>query len=160
MLNFCGIDRCLIDANGRIKFSPRVLDDFARSGNAVVLHCLPEGALAVYPEEVFLQMRKAKEDAAEKAASSVLFRRELRRFGAWSMAQSITGQGRITLPPEFREFSGIAASDTVVVVGVEIGVEIWNRDRWLKEQQYVMEHAREKGENEMISDLQRGEAEE
>ena len=67
MLSFCGTDRCLMDANGRIKFSPRVLEDFARSGSEVVLHCLPEGAVAVYPEKVYESMRNAEPNAAERA---------------------------------------------------------------------------------------------
>ena len=40
-----------------------------------------------------------------------------------------------------------------MVVGVEIGVEIWNCERWKAEQDCVMKHAIEKGENEMIGDL-------
>ena len=53
MIPFCGFDKCLLDANSRLKLSPRVLADFERRGGDIVLHCLPEGALAVYPEEVF-----------------------------------------------------------------------------------------------------------
>ena len=41
MVPFCGFDRCSLDANGRIKLSPRVLADFERSGADMVLHCLP-----------------------------------------------------------------------------------------------------------------------
>ena len=55
MLSFCGIDKCSVDANGRIKLSPRVIDDFAAHGGDVVLHCLPEGTIAVYPEAVYLE---------------------------------------------------------------------------------------------------------
>lgn len=153
MFAFNGIDKSLLDSNGRIKLSPRVLGDFARTGNNVVLHCLPEGAVAVYPEEVFLQMRNEKADAARKAANSLLFRRELRRFSAWSTQAVISPQGRITIPGEYREFAELAVSENVMVVGVEIGVEIWNCERWKAEQDCVMKHAIEKGENEMIGDL-------
>ena len=151
MLSFCGTDRCLMDANGRIKFSPRVLEDFARSGSEVVLHCLPEGAVAVYPEKVYESMRNAEPNAAERAGKSMLFRREQRRFGAWSMPYKISTQGRITIPPEYRDFAGLSAN--VIVVGVEIGVEIWDRARWMEEQKNIMEHAREKGERELADDL-------
>ena len=150
---FCGTDRCQMDANGRVKLSPRVLDDFARDGNEVVLHCLPEGAVAVYPEKVYDAMRGAKTDAAERAARSLVFRRELRRFGAWSMPQRISTQGRVTIPPEYRDFAGLTAAGGIVVVGVEIGIEIWDRVRWQEEQKNFMEHAREKGEREMADDL-------
>lgn len=153
MLSFCGMDRCLLDASGRVKLSPRVLEDFAHSGNEVVLHCLPEGAVAVYPENVYQKMRTAAADAAERAGQSMLFRRELRRFGAWSVSQRITQQGRITIPPEYRDFAGLKTGGNTVVVGVEIGIEIWDLERWKAEQMNCMEHARAKGETEMSADL-------
>ena len=83
----------------------------------------------------------------------MLFRRELRRFGAWSVSQRITPQGRLTIPPEYRDFAGLNTGGNVVVVGVEIGIEIWDRERWKTEQMNCMEHARAKGENEMSADL-------
>ena len=153
MLAFCGTDQCLMDANGRVKFSPRLLADFAKDGNDVVLHCLPEGAVAVYPEKVYEAMRRPEANAAERAAQSMVFRREQRRFGAWSVPQRISAQGRVTIPPEFRDFAGLSAAGSVVVVGVEIGVEIWDRARWQDEQKKLMEHAREKGERELNDDL-------
>ena len=156
MLAFCGLDRCSVDANGRIKLSPRVIEDFTRRGNDVVLHCLPEGAVAVYPEDIYLEMRRSVPDPAQRAAESMVFRRTLRRFGAWSQSEKISAQGRITLPAEYREHAGLVPGGEVMVVGNEIGVELWNRERWLKEQEMIMEHAREKGEREMESDLTTG----
>ena len=153
MLSFCGTDKCQMDANGRVKLSPHVLEDFARSGSDVVLHCLPEGAVAVYPEKVFEAMRHAESNAAERAGKSMVYRREQRRFGAWSCSQRISAQGRVTIPPEYREFAGLAAAGSIVVAGVEIGVEIWDAARWQEEQRKLMEHAREKGEQEMNDDL-------
>lgn len=156
MLAFCGLDRCSVDANGRIKLSPRVIEDFARRGSDVVLHCLPEGAVAVYPEDIYLAMRSAVPDPAKRAAESVVFRRSLRRFGAWSQSERISAQGRITLPAEYREHAGLVPGSDAMVIGNEIGVEIWSRERWLAEQQMILEHEREKGEREMESDLETG----
>ena len=153
MLAFCGIDQCQMDANGRVKLSPRLLEEFARNGSDVILHCLPEGAVAVYPEKVYLSMRRPEADAAQRAGQSMVFRREQRRFGAWSMPQRISAQGRITIPPEYRGFAGLSPAGGVAVVGVEIGIEIWDRTRWQEEQKKLMEHAREKGEREMNEDL-------
>lgn len=156
MLTFNGIDKSLLDANGRVKLSPRFLGDFAKvskNGREVVLHCLPEGALAVYPEEVFAQMRSAKENAPDLAANSILYRRELRRFSAFSTPAVISPQGRLTIPPEYREFAHLTVSENIMVIGVEIGVEIWNCERWKEECDCVMKHAVDKGENEMLSDL-------
>ncbi len=154
MLSFCGHDRALIDANGRIKFSPRVIKDFnENNGYEVVLHCLPEGALAVYPEKTYILMRKSEPNPAEKASSSVVFRRIIRRFGALSRSEKITAQGRITIPAPYREYADIHPGKDVIVVGCEIGVEIWNPERWNKELDKMNKHFREKGEREMSADL-------
>jgi DNA-binding transcriptional regulator/RsmH inhibitor MraZ len=154
MLSFCGQDKCSIDANGRIKFSPRFLSDFSEQcSGEVVLHCLPEGALAVYPEEVYLQMRRHEPRPAERAATSLVFRRTLRHFGASSQSEKISAQGRITLPSMYRDAASLKPGSEALVVGVEIGVEIWNPDRWLEELNKVNEHIREKGEREMAADL-------
>jgi DNA-binding transcriptional regulator/RsmH inhibitor MraZ len=157
VLSFCGQDRCSVDANGRIKLSPKVATDFAaKCGGQVVMHCLPEGAIAVYPEEIYLEMRRQETLPAAKAANSMVFRRSMRRFGALSSPESISNQGRITLPQAFREYAATAAGSEVWVVGVEIGIEIWNAERWAEELDKMNEHAREKGEREMAADLTSG----
>lgn len=154
MLVFCGQDKCSIDANGRLKFSPRLLSDFKeRSSGEIVLHCLPEGALAVYPEDVYLRMRQNEPRPAERAAASLVFRRALRRFGALSQTERISAQGRITLPAPYRDHAALTPGSEAMVVGVEIGVEIWNVERWAEELRAVNEHVIEKGEREMAADL-------
>jgi MraZ protein len=157
MIQFCGQDKCSIDANGRVKLSPKFLADFAeQSSGQVILRCLPEGAVAVYPEPVYIQMRRSELRPAEKAAESLLFRRTLRHFGALSQQETISAQGRITLPPVYREHAGLSAGSEAVVVGVEIGVEIWSAERWAEELARLSEHIREKGEREIAADLMGG----
>lgn len=154
MLAFCGQDNCSIDANGRIKFSPRVINDFMeRCSGEIVLHCLSEGAVAVYPEDIYLQMRSSEPRPAERAAGSLVFRRSLRRFGALSQSEKISAQGRITIPNGYRQFADLAPGTDAVVVGIEIGVEIWNVKRWLKEMEEINMHYVEKGQREMAADL-------
>lgn len=153
MIPFCGFDKCLLDANSRIKLSPRVLSDFERSGSDIVLHCLPEGALAVYPEEVFLEIRGSEDHSARRAGESFVARRTMRRFGSLSMNIIISPQGRLTLPEHYRDYAALKPGSEVVVVGVEIGVEIWARDRWEEEQLRFREHLKEKDRREMDADL-------
>lgn len=154
MLAFCGQDYCQIDANGRVKLSPRVISDFMeKCSGEIVMHCLPEGALAIYPEHIYLEMRRQEEAPAARAASSMVFRRELRRFGALSSADRITAQGRLTIPHGFREYAGLLPGTEIVVVGVEIGVELWNAERWTAELTKMNEHAIARGESEMADDL-------
>lgn len=153
MLQFCGQERCLVDANGRVKLSTRFLDDFRHIGGAVVLHCLPEGVLAVYAAAVWAQMRQADPRPAVKAARSVLFRRQLRRFGAMTQSDSISNQGRITIPVPFRESLELEPGTEAVLVGCEIGVEIWNASRWRAEFELLARHEQRKAEAEMSADL-------
>ncbi|MFA7232005.1 MAG: hypothetical protein WC071_12105 [Victivallaceae bacterium] len=154
MLSFCGQDKCSVDANGRIKLSPRVIDEFTQRCNGeVIMHCLPEGAIALYPEDVYLEMRRNETAPVEKAAGSLVFRRSMRRFGALSSPEKITRQGRITIPTAFRQYAGLGPNTETYVIGVEIGVEIWNAERWSEELERLNEHAREKGEREMAADL-------
>jgi DNA-binding transcriptional regulator/RsmH inhibitor MraZ len=108
MLHFCGQNKALIDANGRIKLSSKVLNDFENNGGfEIVLHYLPEGAIAVYPEAIYLKMRENESTPTEKTTSSVVYRRNLRRFGSFSRSERISAQGRITIPQGYRDFSGI-----------------------------------------------------
>lgn len=155
MIAFCGYDRCSIDSNGRLKLSPSVLSDFGGAGAGLVLRCLPEGCIAVYPEAYFQKMRQAgSEGSAALAASSALYRRNLRMLNAMSSPVSISPQGRITLPGDFRKLAGIDQMPDVVVVGVEVGVEIWSLQRWNEEQARIDEHMALRDELEMKKDLE------
>jgi len=123
------------------------------SGGDIVIHCLPEGALAVYPEDIYLQMRKAEPRPAEKAASSMVFRREMRRFGAMTQSDKLSTQGRITIPQMYRDYAELHPGAEVIVLGTEIGVEIWKADKWQEEFGKINAHLREKGDREMAADL-------
>jgi DNA-binding transcriptional regulator/RsmH inhibitor MraZ len=155
MLAFCGQDPCSIDANGRIKLSPRFIADFqSRCSGEVVMHCLPEGAVALYPEEIYLKMREEVTNPASKVAVNLAYRRTMRRFGAMSRSEKISAQGRVTLPAGFREYAELAPGADAIVVGAEIGVEIWNAERWQAEILKVDEHFHEKGARQMTNDLE------
>jgi len=153
MLQFCGQDRCLVDANGRVRLGPRFLADFRQNGGDVVLHCLPEGALGVYPEGTWQKMRQGEARPELQAARSVVQRRRLRRFGAMSQAERLTNQGRITVPPGYRELLELQPGIEAVLVGCEIGIEVWNKIRWQAEFRRLHEHELQKAEGEMRADL-------
>ena len=154
MLAFCGQDRVLIDANGRLKLPPRLIEDFLADGDGeIVMYCLPEGAVALYPEAVYHKMRNRAADAVREAGTSILKRRDFRRFGAWSCAASITPQGRLTLPPGFREPAALSPGAEAIIVGVEIGAEIWNWNRWNSELELIQQHELTRGDIEMAQAL-------
>ncbi len=152
MIPFCGFDKCSMDANGRVKLSPKVLADFG-SGPDPVIHCLPEGALGIYPEKTFLEMRGTEEHSARMAGASFIARRTMRRFGAMSTSAAISAQGRMTIPSFFREYADLKEGSDIIVVGVEIGIELWSPARWAEEQKRIREHMIEKDRREMDADL-------
>ena len=126
MLEFCGEERCLIDANGRVRLHQRFVDDFLRKcGGEVVMYVLPEGAVALYPEETYREMRAREISDTDNVGASFAARRSLRRFGSLTAPTVLTRQGRVTLPERFRKLSGLFPGVEACVVGVEIGVEIW-----------------------------------
>lgn len=156
MVQFCGQERCTIDANGRVKLSPRFLVDFRRHGSDVVMHCLPERALGVYPVSLWLQMRQAEPRPATRASQSIVFRRSLRRFGAVTQVEQISNQGRITIPASFRSLLGLPPGSEAVLVGTEIGVEVWTTEAWQTEFRLLTEHEQLKADAEMAADLVEG----
>lgn len=153
MIQFCGQNKCLLDSNGRVKLTPHFLNDFRNAGDSVVLHCLPEGALAVYPSETWEQMRSAEPKPAAQAGQSIVFRRRLRRTGAFTQEQEISKQGRLTIPPNFRPLTGLEAGGEVYLVGTEIGVEIWSREKWEQELALLREHEMRRAKAEMEADV-------
>jgi DNA-binding transcriptional regulator/RsmH inhibitor MraZ len=154
MLPFFGHEKASVDANGRIKLCPRFSSDFRKSeGGKIVLFCQPEGCLAVYPEKIFMRMRNALPNPAEKAAESLLHRRKMRLSGAMTHSENISNQGRVTIPHFMRELTGLRENVQAVIVGVEIGIEIWTLKQWNAEFNKIRKHATEKGELEMASDL-------
>ena len=151
---FCGQERCLMDENGRIRLSSRFLADLiAANCTEVVLHGLPEGAIALYPESVYREMRQTAREEVERAAVSLAVRRSMRRFGALTEPQALTRQGRITVPPLLREYAALTPGRELCLVGVEIGLEIWNCDRYAAEMATIREHWTRRGEREMLADL-------
>ena len=157
MLNFCGEEKCTVDANGRLKLPLQFIDSFFaqdKSGE-IVMHCLDEGALALYPVATFKEMRCREIQQQDRIANSLLMRRNLRRFGAMSCSETISRQGRITIPESYRLRCSLANSSTVMVVGIEIGVEIWNAERWAKELDDISSYEKLRAEAELNSSMER-----
>ena len=60
----------------------------------------------------------------------------------------------MTLPAPFREHAGIAAGKEVCIVGVEVGVEIWEPSRFAAEMQAINAHLTDRRDAEMERELQ------
>ena len=157
MLSFCGEEKCTVDANGRLKLPQQFIDSFFQQDKSgeIVLHCLDEGALALYPMATFKEMRCRELQQQDRIANSLLMRRNLRRFGALSCSSVISAQGRITVPESYRDRCALTNSSSVIVVGIEIGVEIWNVERWKRELEAISSYEKLRAEAEINSSIER-----
>jgi DNA-binding transcriptional regulator/RsmH inhibitor MraZ len=157
VFEFCAQEECIMDANGRLKLSAGVLRDFRRhTEGEVVLYCVPEGAIGVFPPDHWARIRHADSEPLDRFASDVLYRRTLRRFGALSCQAEISPQGRVTIPPGYREYAGLPAAGKVLLVGCEIGVEVWSQEAWQRELAAIQEHVTQKSRQAMAGDLAGG----
>lgn len=155
VLAFYGQENCLVDANGRIHLTRRWVEDFLhRCSGEIVMHGLPEGAIALYPEDVYRDMRAREIGSVGELGTSFALRCSLRRFGALTHVDTITRQGRVTLPEAFREHAGILPGNEVRIIGVEVGVEIWNPARLAEEMRAIGEHQIRRRDAEMSKELQ------
>jgi MraZ protein len=146
MLEFTGQYNITFDKSGRFKLPPRILSDYLTNGETeVVIYCLPEGCLGIYPLKTWQAMRA---DERVLDGSSMLKRREMRRFGALSTSVAITKQGRLTIPQNFRELCKLGDPQQLLI-GSEVGMEIWNATEWEKELALVNQYNLDKGLEEL-----------
>ena len=155
MLQFCGIDNCLVDANGRVRLTQRIVEDFLKEGASdVVMHGLPEGCIAIYPENVWKRIRAGVMNTPEQIGSSFALRSSMRRFGALTASENISRQGRITLPELLRKHAGLDAGKEAVIVGIEIGIEIWEAGRFQEEMEAAGKREKLKQEREFEREVE------
>ena len=128
---FSGFEKCILDANGRLKLSCSHVKDFEESGGLnIVLHCWPEGSIAVLPEHQWNQAMREQQTSLSQMLASPADRLRARAVMPLTCPGQITNQMRITSPQAFREKAGLECGGPVTVVGTGIGLEIWNCERW------------------------------
>ncbi|MGH2760514.1 MAG: division/cell wall cluster transcriptional repressor MraZ [Actinomycetota bacterium] len=119
---FLGEHRHALDDKGRVIFPVRLREAL---GAQVVLQKGIDPCLYVLPPEEWDRL-------VAKVTSLPTTHPNARRFSRFffSQAQSerIDRQGRLTIPPAFREYAGLQRD--VVIVGAGARVEIWDAPRW------------------------------
>jgi MraZ protein len=119
---FLGEHQHTLDAKGRI-----VLPSKHREGLAdgLVITKGQERCLYVFPlERWFDEVKRINElPRTDRRA-----RNFARAFFAGADQQKLDKQGRITIPPQLREYAGLERD--VTVLGVAERVELWNRGTW------------------------------
>jgi len=96
-----------------------------------VLYVAPgtDGSLALYTEEALAHLADRLAQSSPNAQDVRAFSR---LFYARAQAVEIDGQGRVRIPPELAQLSGLAKE--AVLIGVQDHLELWDRNRW---EQYV-----------------------
>jgi len=155
MYQFSGQEKCLIDSNGRVKLSPRFLSVFEQINEDVVLHCLVEGALAIYPQSVWQKIQRKEQNSLTEIGQSILVRRRMRRIGALTKNDKISKQGRITIPTMFRSLLKLEPNTEAMLVGSQAGVEVWNYNNWQAEFNILVNHEEQLMQAEMNADITR-----
>ena len=119
---FLGEHRHALDAKGRVIFPVRLRESL---GAQVFLQKGIDACLYVFPPDEW-------ERQVERVSSLPTTRPEARRYARFffSQAQSerIDRQGRLTIPPSFRDYAGLERE--VAIVGAGSRVEIWDAARW------------------------------
>ncbi|MCD6567185.1 MAG: division/cell wall cluster transcriptional repressor MraZ [Dehalococcoidia bacterium] len=122
---FFGEHEYKVDEKGRLPLPPK----FRRQmKEGVMLIKGTEKCIAAYP---IAEGKRLADSLAAQAVTPARLRKLNRAiFGSASDAV-FDGQGRIVLSPSLRSYAEIG--DTVIVVGVNSYVELWNKELWEKE---------------------------
>jgi MraZ protein len=124
-VRFLGTYDHTLDDRGRVALPARYRPDFEDGG---IITFLPEGCLALHDKATFMEQA---DEVAQKSAATIEGRRARRAFDSNSLPVELDRQGRILVPPRFRQLAGL--NGAVVVVGRHECLEIWNPERWTEE---------------------------
>jgi MraZ protein len=127
-VSFTGIYRHSIDAKGRLIVPSRLRDNLEDAMATLVV--MPDGCIGLWSGE---QWRELEQRLIEqRRTGDMATRRGIRRMASLTFQDHVDGQGRISIPPDLREASGIERD--VVIMGHLDHVEIWSTQRWDEEQ--------------------------
>ncbi len=117
-----------IDAKGRISVPSKFREVLSTNYDDRLIITNFDNCLWAYPN-------KEWQIIEEKVSALPQFKAEVRAFQrAFISAASecpIDKQGRILIPPPLREYAGIERE--VVFVGMVKRIEIWSKERWIRE---------------------------
>ena len=119
-----------LDAKNRLNIPPRYRAAFS---DGVFLSVWLDPCVAVWTPEGFQAFTQSLLPNLNPVSPE---RRKLTRFFHKSFSTELDAAGRITVPPSLLEHAGI---EKEVVIGGSIDhLEIWDRERWLADQDELM----------------------
>lgn len=132
-LGFLGEYEYRIDEKGRLPFPPKYRDRFRDGG---VLAQGLESCIRVYP---LAEWEKVVETMGALGGNRYKERRLVRFTFGSAFDFELDRQGRVALPPPLRKFADL--KESVVVVGLNTHIELWNRENWNREKDHGAEDA-------------------
>ena len=130
---FFGEYQYKVDEKGRVPLPPKFRREMK---DAVILSKGTEKCITVFP---LAEWNRLADSLAAKAVTPANLRRLNRAIFGSAFSASFDGQGRITLPFTLRSYAEI--DDTVIVVGANRCVELWNEGLWNSEKALDEEQA-------------------
>jgi MraZ protein len=130
---FLGEYELKIDHKGRIAIPAKFREAF-RAG--LVLSRGFDKCLNIY---TMLEWERAADELVSLPLTQLNTRRVARFTFSGAFDLEPDRQGRIVLPPAIRQYAGIG--DEAVMIGAYTHLQIWAKDLWAAEKQYMVEHA-------------------
>jgi MraZ protein len=130
---FIGEYELRIDHKGRVAIPTRFREAFQ---DGMVVSRGFDRCLIVY---TLPEWEKVAESLASMPLTQINARRITRFMFSGAFDLGLDRQGRVVLPPALRQYAGI--NDEVVMIGAYRHLQIWARDLWNTEKQFVVDHA-------------------
>jgi MraZ protein len=127
---FIGKHQVKLDPKGRISVPAKFRESLSIRGSNQLVITLWGRCLVAYPMDEWQEVERR---ARELDTSQEDVRNFLRIFYANAADCQVDGQGRILIPEHLRTDAGLEKE--VLMSGIGVKFEIWNRDRWEQEVQ-------------------------
>lgn len=123
-----------IDEKGRLKLPSSFRTDIESEWKTPGVYLTSDDAYGQYVRVYPLPVWQDIEERLKKMASTDPARRKYERWTSlYGMEGEIDSQGRVLIPPQLREPA--AMQGDVVVLGQPTFLEIWNRERFMAQQE-------------------------
>jgi MraZ protein len=129
-----------LDAKGRLAIPPGMRMELVGldSRPPVVTRVLDVRALALYPAERWLELKRRIQSLSELDPSVQKLRRMV---VAGAKDAPLDAQGRILIPPHLREYAGLEKDVSILNTGARF--EIWDNVRFQQELQVIQREGQE-----------------
>ncbi len=133
---FRGVTNLNLDAKGRMSFPARYrerLNERSDGSLVVTVDINRDPCLRVYP---MTDWEKIEQDIMSLSSAKEGVRKFQRLFVGNACECEMDGNGRILLPSRLRQFAGL--DKKVVLVGQGSRFELWDEDKWNRQQDELM----------------------